>query len=402
MSTVLLKNKKILLGITGGISAYKVCELIRMLKKHDCAVKIIMTDAATEFIKPLTFEILSENRVYNKMFGESRADVEHISLARWADCVVVAPATANCIAKLAHGIADDLLSTVLLAIANIPIAMVPAMNREMWNNQATQANMQLLRQRNIHIFGPETGLQACGEIGEGRMLEVVQIFELISSLFLLPLLKDKTVLVTAGPTVEPIDPVRYISNRSSGKMGYATACAAAKFGSKVILISGPTNLSAPANVTRINVITAEEMFDAVMANVSACDIFISVAAVADYKVEKSAMQKIKKSAEELELKLCQNPDILAEVAKLDNAPLTVGFAAETEDVMANAKAKLHQKNVDIIVANAVGENTGFDSDINQVTVLTKRGVKIELGPKSKELLAVDLIKAIMGQLQFKK
>jgi phosphopantothenoylcysteine decarboxylase/phosphopantothenate--cysteine ligase len=388
-----LNNKKILLGITGGIATYKACELVRLFKKNGALVKVIMTQAATEFVRPLTFATLSENKVYQELFLSDRESVEHISLARWADCIVVAPATANCIAKLANGIADDLLSTILVA-ANTPICIAPAMNKEMWGNQATQTNIKVLLNRNIEILWPACGHQACGEVGDGRMLEPNEIAALTATLFYPPLLQGKKIIVTAGPTVEPIDPVRYISNRSSGKMGYAVAEAATKFGANVILISGPTHLQTPARVARKNVKTALEMRDAVMAEISNCDIFISVAAIADYRIKTPSLEKIKKMAETMQLGLVKNPDVLEEVAKLSPAPLTVGFAAETCDVLAHARKKLKHKNIDIIVANKVGEDLGFEKEDNSITIITKNGQETEIEQKSKTILAIDLIKTI--------
>lgn len=398
-----LNGKKILLGITGGIAIYKACELVRLLKKNGALVKVIMTQTATEFVQPLTFEILSENKVYCEMFGGNRDNVEHISLARWADCVVIAPATANCIGKLTHGIADDLLSTTLLASC-IPICLVPAMNKEMWSNLAVQDNIRILQQRNIKIFGPAFGKQACNEVGEGRMLEPFEIASLTARLLYptLPQLQGKKIIITNGPTVEPIDSIRYISNHSSGKTGYAIAEAAAGFGAKTILVSGPTQLQAPYGIEQRNVKTATEMRDVVMDVISChgCDIFIAVAAVADYHVEKPIKGKVKKTEEEtLELKLVKNPDILTEVAQNRLAPLIVGFAAETRDILFYAKEKLRQKNLDLIVANEVGENKGFEANGNSFVVLARDGKKINLGQNSKTVLAIELMKIIANYSQ---
>lgn len=390
-----LNGKKILLGITGGIAAYKSCELVRLFKKNGADVKVIMTPSATEFIQPLTFRTLSEHKVYQHLFEQEvgSEDVEHICLARWADCVVVAPATANCIAKLANGMADDLLSTVLLA-STAPICFVPAMNKTMWNNGATQSNLKILKERNIRVFGPATGFQACGEVGEGRMIEPDDIAALTAELFLFPVLQGKKIVITAGPTIEPVDPVRYISNRSSGKMGYAIAEAAKALGASIILISGPTQLKTPPGVVRINVKTAKEMQSAVMEAMDGCDIFIAVAAVADYRVEHLALEKIKKTKGAITLKLIENPDILSEVTQLKSPPITVGFAAETNNVIQRAKEKLKTKKIDIIVANQVGENKGFDQDENALTIITKKGQEISLGQKSKLRLAQELMQII--------
>jgi phosphopantothenoylcysteine decarboxylase/phosphopantothenate--cysteine ligase len=390
-----LNEKKILLGITGGIAAYKSCELVRLFKKNGADVKVIMTQSATEFVQPLMFKTLSGHKVYQYLFEQEMEgeEVEHICLARWADCVVVAPATANCIAKLANGMADDLLSTVLLA-STAPICFAPAMNKEMWSNGATQSNVDILKKRNIRIFGPATGFQACGEMGEGRMIEPNDIAALTAALFLNPVLQGKKIVITAGPTIEPIDPVRYISNRSSGKMGYAIAEAAKAFGATVILISGPTQLSAPMGVDRINVITAVEMQKAVMKEIVGCDIFIAVAAVADYRVGYQAPEKIKKTKGDVILNLTENPDILSEVAHRKSPPITVGFAAETRDVIHYAKEKLRAKKLDIIVANQVGESRGFDQDENALTAITKKGQEIMLSQKSKQQLARELMQII--------
>lgn len=392
-----LTDKKILLGVTGGIAIYKTCELVRLFKKNGALVKVVMTEAAKEFVQPLTFEILSENKVYCKMFGESRADIEHISLARWADCIVVAPATANCIGKLACGIADDLLSTILLA-SNVPVCLAPSMNKETWENPAVQNNIKILQSRNIKLFGPVSGYQACDEIGIGRTLEPMEIAYLTAQLFpsSLPQLRGKKIIITTGPTKEPIDPVRFISNRSSGKTGYAIAKAAIAMNAKVTLVSGPTQLKTPYGVRQKNVKTAKEMYAVVMEEISnyGCDIFISAAAVADYRVDKPFKNKIKKVAQTFDLKLIKNPDILAEISQNRLVPLTVGFAAETCDVITHAREKLIQKNLDLIVANEVGENKGFETDSNTWTVLTRNNKEINLGQNSKTILAMELMKII--------
>jgi phosphopantothenoylcysteine decarboxylase/phosphopantothenate--cysteine ligase len=392
----ILNDKKILMGVTGGIAAYKSCELIRLFKKNGADVKVIMTQSATEFVQPLTFRTLSGHKVYYSMFEQEidNEDVEHISLARWADCIVVAPATVNCIAKLANGMADDLLTTILIA-STAPICLAPAMNNAMWSSPATQANIKTLKGRNIHLFGPAVGYQACGEIGEGRMLEPTEIVAEVSTLFYPPLLKGTKIVITAGPTIEPIDPVRHISNRSSGVMGYAVAEAAKALGATVILISGPTQLSAPFGITRVDVTTAIQMRDAVMKEIAGCDIFIAVAAVADYRVKDPSAGKIKKTEETIMLQMIRNPDILSEVASLDYPPITVGFAAETQRVVEYAKEKLERKNIDIIAANQVGENLGFDQAENSLTVLTKRGEEIPLVRKHKSILAKELMQIIV-------
>lgn len=397
-----LKDKKILLGITGGIAAYKSCALVRLLKKHQADVKVVMTQSAMQFVNPLTFKTLSGHKVYSQMFATpgitEPEDLQHINLARYADCVVVAPATANCIAKLANGIADDLLSTVLLA-TTAPICLAPAMNKEMWSHFATQRNIQFLREKGVNIFGPACGEQACGEIGAGKMLEPRTIAELTAGLFSQPLLQGKKVVITAGPTIEPIDPVRYISNRSSGKTGYAIAQAAKEFGADVTLISGPTNLPLPYGIKCVNIKTAQEMFDAVMASVSANCIFISVAAVSDFRVAETAKAKIKKTNNDtMMLELIKNPDILAEVAKLNFPVFTVGFAAETHNIANYAKQKLAAKNLDVIVANQVGEELVFDCDASKVSIFTKQGEEINLDIGDKLVIARKLMAIIHDKI----
>jgi len=344
-----LKNKKIILGITGGIAAYKACELIRLLIKNGAEVKVIMTEAAQKFVTPLTFEILSGKEVYTDMFERGRNyNPEHISLSRWADCILIAPATANTIAKIANGIADNLLSTVCLSKKqDVPLLIAPAMNIEMWLNPATENNIRILKERGIMIFGPGEGVQACGEIGLGRMLEPLDLAERTAQIFVPPLFLGKKIVITAGPTRERIDPVRYISNDSSGKMGYAIAQAAVRFGADVILVSGPTSLSTPLGVTRINVESAQEMYDVVRSNIPGCDIFIATAAVADFRPEHFSEQKIKKRPDinDVNIHCVKNSDILVSVANMEHPPLTVGFAAETENIMECASVSLSQTNI---------------------------------------------------------
>lgn len=385
-----LHHKKIILGVTGGIAAYKACELIRLLKANEVQVKVVPTPAALEFITPLTLRTLSENQVYTDMFEKPLTlNIEHIELARWADLILIAPASANTIAKLAHGIADNLLTTVCLA-SNAPIALAPAMNHVMWNNSITQENIKKLSAKNIKIFGPGKGKQACGENGYGRMLEPSELLEFTHQAFAPPLLKNKKIVITAGQTQEAIDPVRYLGNHSSGKMGYALATAAADFGATVKLISGPTNLPIPHHVTCTHVTSAQEMLAAVMAEINDCDIFIAAAAVADYRPEQIFSQKIKRQNKKIELQLTKNPDILASVAALPHPPFTVGFAAETENLVKNATQKLKHKKIDLIIANRVGANLGFNQEQNAVTVITKNGEKTELTLKNKLLLAYEL------------
>jgi phosphopantothenoylcysteine decarboxylase/phosphopantothenate--cysteine ligase len=388
-----LMNRHILLGVSGSIAAYKAAELVRRLKDSGADVRVVLTSGGAEFVTPLTFQALSGHPVHTDLLDtEAEAAMGHIELARWADAVVVAPASANFIARLAQGRADDLLSAICLATQS-PVAVAPAMNQQMWSNNATQQNLSQLVNRGVHQLGPAEGDQACGETGPGRMLEAEDIISSVAGLFETGLLAGLSVVVTAGPTQEAIDPVRYISNRSSGKMGYAVAQAAAEAGAKTILVSGPTALSIPPRVTRVDVKSAQQMHDAVMEQIKDCDIFISAAAVADYRAMKPAGQKIKKQNEELELKLERNPDVLADVAALDKGPFTVGFAAETEKLEIHAKEKLKNKKLDMVAANYVGEGKGFDQDENALLVLTG-AERYELPQMSKQKLAIELITII--------
>jgi phosphopantothenoylcysteine decarboxylase/phosphopantothenate--cysteine ligase, prokaryotic len=383
-----------LLGVTGSIAAYKSADLVRRLRSAGAEVRVVMTEAATAFVQPLTFQALSGQPVRQDLFDPTaEAAMGHIELARWADVMLVAPASANFMAKLAHGLADDLLSTLCLA-CDAPIALAPAMNRLMWEHPATQHNRCLLKERGLHLFGPAEGDQACGEVGEGRMLEPTQLVECLACLFATGTLSNKGVLVTAGPTQEYIDPVRFIGNRSSGKMGFAVATAAREAGASVTLISGPVHLATPADVTRIDVCCAEEMFDAVRVHVGRCDIFIAAAAVADYRPFNPAAQKIKKWDDELHLVLNRTPDILAYVASLHDGPFTVGFAAETEHLEAHAKAKLCAKGVHLIAANWVGQpGTGFESEENELYLFWEGGSTV-LPRAKKGMLARGLIEHI--------
>ena len=389
-----LTNKRILLGLTGSIAAYKSADLARRLRDAGAEVRVIMTRATEEFITPLTMQTVSGHPVHRYLMDEtSESGMSHIELARWTDLILVAPASANFLAKLNQGRADDLLSTVCLA-TEAAIALAPAMNQQMWSNPATQRNAFGLKQLGIHLFGPASGDQACGETGAGRMLEPNEIVAKAETLFETGALEGLRVIVTAGPTWEAIDPVRGISNRSSGKMGYAVAEAAIEAGAHVTLVSGPTSLTAPEKVRRVNISSAEQMYQAVMDNIDQTDIFIGVAAVADYRPKAPAQGKIKKQTETLTLELVRNPDILASVAARADAPFTVGFAAETEDVMANAQQKLDSKGVDLIAANQVGsEGSGFDADRNVLTLIDKDGTT-ELGQQTKTKLARELIRQI--------
>ena len=389
-----LTNKRILLGVTGGIAAYKSAEAVRRLRDAGADVRVTMTRAATEFITPLTMQAVSGHRVHLHLLdADSEAGMGHIELARWADAVLVAPASANFIAKLAHGRADDLLSTLCLA-SGAPVAVAPAMNWQMWENPATQANLATLGTNGIKIFGPATGSQACGETGAGRMLEPDELVNLTAALFEIGDLEGVHIIVTAGPTCEPIDPVRMITNRSSGKMGYAVATAATEAGARVTLISGPTSLAPPDRADFVAVTTAMEMSEAVQQRIAAAQIFIGVAAVADYRPAQVMTDKIKKTADTLTLDLIRNPDILSGVAARKPAPFVVGFAAETGDLERNARAKLIAKHADLIAANLVGvANSGIGADDNRLLLVDAAGA-IELPLLSKARAARELIRLI--------
>lgn len=391
-----LAGKRIILGVTGGIAAYKSAILLRLLRSHGAEVRVVMTKGACEFVTPLTFQALSGKPVHTELLDlEAEAAMGHIELARWADLVLIAPASANFIARFANGFADDLLSTLCLA-TTAPILLAPAMNQQMWLNSATQENLEKLKTRSISLLGPAKGEQACGENGPGRMLEAEELASMTAKSFETNILTGSRVLVTAGPTREAIDPVRYISNRSSGKMGYAVATAALEAGADVSLVSGPVNLSKPERINVTEVTSAVEMHNAVMNQINNIDIFISAAAVADYSLETIADHKIKKSGDALELTLKKNPDILADVSAIDNSPFSVGFAAETENIENNAQIKLKKKNLDMIAANQVGENQGFDVDTNALTIFWKTGqTHFEQAPKSR--LARNLINLIADQ-----
>jgi phosphopantothenoylcysteine decarboxylase/phosphopantothenate--cysteine ligase len=393
-----LTGKHILLGVTGGIAAYKSAELVRQLRQSGALVRVVMTAAATEFITPLTLQALSGNPVHTQLLDPAaEAAMGHIELARWADALLIAPATADFIARVAEGRANDLLAAVCLA-CDAPVAVAPAMNRAMWENPATGENLATLQAHSIRVLGPAEGLQACGETGPGRMLEPAELVEALSVVFQSGVLAGRQVLVTAGPTREAIDPVRYLSNHSSGRMGFAVAAAAAEAGANVTLISGPVSLDTPARVQRIDVESAADMYAAVMQAVTAMDIFISVAAVADYRPATVAAEKRKKDAAEISLDLIRNPDILANVAALQDAPFTMGFAAETEAVERNAQDKRLAKGIDMIAANKVGAGLGFDSEENALHVFWESGEQL-LPVADKRKLARQLIKLIAEQIQ---
>ncbi len=389
-----LAGRKILLGICGGIAAYKTPELVRELRRAGATVRVVMTAGASAFVTSLTLQTLSEHPVHQSLWDEQQeAAMSHIELARWADWIVIAPATAQCLAKLAQGFADDLLSTLCLATTS-PIVIAPAMNQQMWLNEATQINSEILELRGIQILGPGVGEQACGEVGAGRMLEPLEIVEALDLLMGPPQLRDIKVLITAGPTQEPIDPVRFISNHSSGKMGYALANAAARAGAKVTLISGPTGLNCPVGVHRIEVKTGIEMHEAVHQNLEDQAIFISAAAVTDYRPAEMSEQKLKTTESSITMNCTKNKDILASVSEQSPRPFVVGFAAETESILENARKKLEKKNCDLIIANVVsGSDSAMSSDENQVTVLSKN-LSWEFKRQSKQALAHRLITLI--------
>lgn len=384
-------KKKIVLGVTGGIAAYKAAELLRLLIKAGAEVRVVMTPAACEFVQPLTFQALSGHRVYTDIFdAEAESAMDHIELARWAELMVVAPASADFIAKMRQGYADNILLTLCLAEKK-PIAIAPAMNQQMYANSSTQENLNALAGRGTLIWGPDAGEQACGDVGLGRMLEAEALLQLVNTYFQPGKLTGKRVLITAGPTREAIDPVRYISNHSSGKMGYALALAATQAGADVTLVSGPVYLAQPSGVDRVQVNSAVEMCDAVMSRVDKADIFIACAAVADYRVEQQSEQKIKKTSEQMQLSLVRNPDIVSTVTMVDNPPFTLGFAAETENIEQHASDKLNRKKLDMIAANLVGgAETGFESDSNELLLLWAEG-KQQLPLASKQEIAKQLI-----------
>ncbi|MEQ8426684.1 MAG: bifunctional phosphopantothenoylcysteine decarboxylase/phosphopantothenate--cysteine ligase CoaBC [Gammaproteobacteria bacterium] len=388
-----LKNKRVLLGITGGIAAYKAALLVRQLKQFGADVRVVMTRNACEFITPLTLQALSARPVHTELLDlETESAMGHIDLARWADVVVVAPASANFIARYANGFAEDLLSTLCIA-TTAPVMVAPAMNQQMWLNAATRENVEKLVQRGIVVLGPGEGDQACGETGPGRMLEPEEIVSAVAASFATGLLTGSRLLITAGPTREAIDPVRYISNRSSGHMGLAIANAAIEAGADVSIVCGPVSRDKPERATLVEVQSAQDMYQAVMQQITTTDIFIAAAAVADYSLASIADQKIKKTDADLQLRLKKNPDILAEVAALEKPPFTVGFAAETENLEQNAQGKLEQKKLDMIAANLVGESLGFDRDENALTLFWPSGMKqLELTHKDK--LARHLIAEI--------
>jgi len=396
--TLSLAQKRILLGVTGGIAAYKSADVVRRLREADAQVQVVMTKNAQQFITPLTLQAVSGQPIRDNLFDPAaEAAMGHIELARWADLILIAPASADFISRLASGRANDLLTTLCLA-TQAPIAVAPAMNQVMWQNTLTQKNLQVLRKQHIHILGPAQGSQACGDFGLGRMLESLDIVKAAAELFKTGAMAGLRVLITAGPTHEAIDPVRYLTNASSGKMGYALAEAAVEAGAQVSLISGPVNLNSPLltqeSMVKINrVVTAQEMLEAVLYQVDDCDIFLGVAAVADYRCKQIASQKIHKEAATLKLELESTPDVLAEVARRKKKPFIVGFAAETENLLITAKEKQMRKGMDVIIANRVGKGLGFNSDDNAVTVLWRDQSK-SFSRTSKSKLARHLVALI--------
>jgi phosphopantothenoylcysteine decarboxylase/phosphopantothenate--cysteine ligase len=389
-----LQPRKIILGVTGGIAAYKSPDLVRRLIERGADVQVVMSRGAQQFVTPLTFQAVSGKPVRTDLWDEAaEAAMGHIELARWADEIVVAPATAEFLARLAHGFADDLLTTLCLATA-AQITLAPAMNRQMWANPATQANVRTLRERGVRLLGPDAGEQACGEVGVGRMVEPTRIAEEVFTVRgAAGVLKGLKVVVTAGPTRERIDPVRFISNRSSGKMGFAVAQAAREAGADVVLVSGPVQIATPMGIERIEVESAEQMLNVVQQQIVNADIFVAAAAVSDYRCSDISSEKIKKTSDTMTLALARAPDVLATIGRRESPPFLVGFAAETENVERNALAKLTGKNLDMIAANKVGDGLGFDKDDNALTVYWNGG-KQELTLTSKIALARQLVELI--------
>ena len=390
----------ILVGISGGIAAYKSPDLVRRLREYGADVRVVMTEAATSFIGELSLQAVSGHRVHRHMMDpEAEAAMGHIELARWADKILIAPASANCMAQLAHGFANDLLTTVALA-SQAPLYVAPAMNQQMWANIATQENLKTLINRGVEVIGPGVGDQACGEVGAGRMEEPAMIAEQIMTSTSDQSLQDKHIMITAGPTQEAIDPVRYVTNHSSGKMGFALAAAAVRAGAKVTLISGPVTIQTPLGVERINVTSATDMHNQVMQNLDTVDVFIGCAAVADYGITEPASQKLKKTDDQLVLTMVKNPDIIGTVANQADKPYCVGFAAETNDVEAFGRKKLQAKQLDMICINDVSDQSiGFNSDDNELTVVSASSDDSQTITKSsKSLIAKKLLQLIAEQL----
>ncbi|TCP11121.1 phosphopantothenate-cysteine ligase /phosphopantothenoylcysteine decarboxylase [Crenobacter luteus] len=390
-----MPTRRILLGVTGGVAAYKSAELTRLLVKAGHHVEVVMSEAATRFVTPATFQALSGHAVYTELWDSRPAGaMAHIDLSRRADLFLIAPATADMLFKIAHGACDDLISTLAAARA-CKLAVAPAMNRQMWDNPPNRRNVAQLVADGVTVLGPASGVQACGEVGPGRMLEPEEIVELLDGVFADKTLAGRKVLLTAGPTFEPIDPVRGITNISSGKMGYALARACRDAGAEVVLVSGPTALAGPVGVERVDVTTAQQMHDAVMARAAASDVFVAVAAVADYRVANASEHKLKKQGAAPTLELVENPDILAAVAALPNGPFCVGFAAESQHLIDFAEAKRQKKGVPLLVANLV--QTAMGSDANEVVLLDDAGSH-PLPIMTKDEVAVAIVRHLARQL----
>ncbi len=393
--------RRLVLGIGGGIAAYKACELVRRLKERDVDVRVVMTAGAEHFLGAATLQALSGQPVRTSLWDASaEAAMSHIELARWADAILVAPASANVLARLAHGFADDLLTTLSLAASDRPLWLAPAMNRLMWAHPATQTNVELLRARGAHVLGPASGEQACGEVGEGRMLEPEAIIAALSIFEAPQMLAGRRVLVSAGPTHEDLDPVRFLGNRSSGRMGFALAEAAAGMGAEVTLVAGPVALATPAGVDRIDVRSARQMHAAMLEHAPGMDVVIGAAAVADYRPEQRQTRKIKKQDDRFTVTLVRNPDILLDLAALSPRPYLAGFAAETEALEDNAQLKLQAKGLDLIAANLVGEGLGIETQDNALSVFWRGGSTV-LPRAPKTDLAVSLLRIVAGQLAAK-
>lgn len=395
-----LQGQKVLLGVTGSIAAYKSPDIVRRLKDQGAEVRVVLTASAEKLVSPTVFQAVSGEPVRGDIWDEqAEAAMGHIELAKWADLILIAPATANVIAQLAAGSADNLLTTICLA-TEAPVVLAPSMNQAMWNDAATQANCDVLRKRNIKLIGPDEGSQACGDVGPGRMSEPADIVSRLSRGGKSGPLEGLRVMVTAGPTREAIDPVRFVSNRSSGKMGFAVARAAADAGAEVTLVAGPVSLPTPPRVERIDVENTQQMVAAAMAEIGGMDIYIGAAAISDYRPQHAASQKIKKSAATFVLEMVKSPDLLATIAALEDGPFAVGFAAETEKLEQHATDKLNRKKLDMIIANLVGEKLCFDADDNEVVVLWQGGRQL-LPRSSKPELARQLVEVIASRYRQK-
>jgi phosphopantothenoylcysteine decarboxylase/phosphopantothenate--cysteine ligase len=388
-----IQGRRVLLGVTGSIAAYKSPDIVRRLKDQGAEVRVVLTASAEKLVSPTVFQAVSGEPVRGDIWDEqAEAAMGHIELAKWADLILIAPATANLIAQLAAGSAENLLTTICLA-SEAPVTLAPSMNQAMWRDAATQANCDVLRKRNVMFIGPDDGEQACGDVGPGRMSEPANIVSRMARGGESGPFEGLRIMVSAGPTREAIDPVRFVSNRSSGKMGFALAKAAADAGAEVTLIAGPVSLPTPPRVERIDVETTQQMCDAALANIGDMDIYIGAAAISDYRPKQAAVQKIKKSADTFTLEMLKSPDLLATIAALENCPFTVGFAAETEKLEQHATDKLNRKKLNMIVANLVGEKLCFDADDNEVIVLWQDG-RLSLPKLSKQELARQLVDVV--------